>query len=115
MICQHRKIRKLQLFVVSMVAFYLLISYGWYLLIISLIYHSIKNRANSKFLKSIGIAVDDICGTLWFGTLRHTMSANIGQRAEYSKMYKYIAKVVDYFFGENHCYCLAVRENLLKD
>lgn len=112
--CDTPQIRKIQLVAVSLGAFLILMYFGWQLLVIGIIINVLKGNANKTYIKRIGLSVDDIGGTLFFGTIRHTISANIGYR-QFTEVtgYDTVAKLVDYFFGEGHCYCLAIREELI--
>jgi hypothetical protein len=91
---------------------------GWFILLFGVLRMVFLNDINSKYLKSIGVAIDDLGGTILFGTVRHTISANIGYRQHKgNKAFIIIANIVDYkyFFGKNHCYCLALREGMIDD
>jgi len=116
--CKKPNIRKLQLAIVSLVSFALLMWAGWYILVIVLAVSLVQGRIDKGYVKSIGIYVDDFGGSLFYGTRGHTISANIGLRMyRLDRFHTYFGKAVDYFFGTNHCMCLALEEGLidLKD
>lgn len=101
----------------SILAVYLFISYIGYIMLLATLVNLYNRKVGLvKYLINVALAMDDVLGTIIYWTRRHTLSANIGYRAyNKNKLHVLIAKVVDFIFGRNHCYCTAIQEGLIND
>lgn len=67
------------------------------------------------YLKQIAVGNDVMAGSMIYGS-KHTISAITGYRAHKGdRWHRLQEKVIDFFFGKNHCYGEAVEEGLIEE
>jgi len=103
-----RKVGTLTSATVAIVAFYILMEFGYILIIIATVINYSKNKPGiSNYLHNLGIACDDIGGTILYWTTR--LKAYEGDTT-----HLWIEKAVDKLFGPDHCRCIARQEGLIS-
>ena len=82
---------------------------------VQVVYRFVSRKYDNRYyFHQLAVANDVSIGSMLYGS-RFTVSAITGYKAHTGdRWHKIQAKVIDLFFGKNHCYNEAVDEKLIK-